>query len=90
MYTVWSNGADCLRMLEKTLCFVQERAQRWDDIVWKQRANVKDTAIDSEEGERDAKDTDDTCHNEWDDDSKQVIVGHWILGHCGRRGLSDM
>ena len=89
MYTVWSNGADCLRMFKKAQCFVQECTQRWDDIVWKQRANVKDTAIDSEEGERDAKDTDNTCHNEWDD-SKQVIVGDWILGHCGGRGLSDM
>ncbi len=59
--------------------------------MWKQRANVKDTAIYSEEGEREAEDTaDNTCRNEGDG-SKQV-VGDWIrvLGHCVGRGLSNM
>ena len=61
MYTFRSDGAKSLRVLEKTLCFVQECGQRWDDIEGKQRADVKDTAIDPEEGEREAENPDNIC-----------------------------
>jgi hypothetical protein len=74
MYTFWSDGADCLRMLKKTLRFLQECGQRWDDIEGKQRADVKDTAIDPEEGEREAENADNTCCDERGDSSKQVIA----------------
>jgi hypothetical protein len=61
IYPFRSDGAKSLRVLEKTLCFVQECGQRWDDIVGKQRAVVKDTAIDPEEGEREAENPDNIC-----------------------------
>jgi hypothetical protein len=47
MYTFRSDGAGCLCVLEEMLRFVQECAKRWDDITWKQAANVKYTATDS-------------------------------------------
>jgi hypothetical protein len=64
MYTFWSDGAKSLRVLENTLRFVQECGQRRDDIVGKQTANVKDTGIDPEEGEREAENADNICYDE--------------------------
>jgi len=51
MFAFRWDGIDRLGMDEKLLCFVQARRKKWDYIAWKQIAERKDQAINSEDGE---------------------------------------
>ncbi len=52
------DSADFLRMFKKLLCFFQKCRERWDDVAWKQIAEVKYKAINSKNGEAEAENVD--------------------------------